>query len=417
MKDMKWYNVLQLSAMLLMAAAMPIDWRVGLWSATLLGVVSVVKIVAERRLGNPNLSARQRWPLFAILVYWGYLLVSVLWSADKATAFELLWLKFSMLPFALVMLLSDTSYVKTRHLPWFGYSLVAGLVGKFIYCCVQAVIKIVGGKTLESIIMFSFDPMHHAYIALYIVVALVFIYWVLSAQWAAMPRRLRTLFLVIVPLMLLYDIIVNSRAGIMMMYFSIVACMLHLALYYRRWRTALSAGLLLLAFCVLTEAFLPGHEMRVVNTIRQTATGEVEDTRITITRYTTEAFKDKPLTGYGAGDYREHLVDTYSDNDFTDAADHRLNAHNQYLESLLSSGIFGLVSLIAMLAMPLLVAFLQRSRYFWLIAILTVIVAANFLFESMLERQMGLLFIGFLIAVMVLILSAEENNFAQIRKS
>ena len=52
-----------------------------------------------------------------------------------------------------------------------------------------------------------------------------------------------------------------------------------------------------------------------------------------------------------------------------------------------------------------------------MLAVLTGIVMFNLLFESMLERQMGLLAIGPLLAVMVLIMSVEENKFARLEKS
>ena len=115
MKDMKWYNVLQLSAMLLMAAAMPVTWRVGLWAAVLLCIVSAINIVAERRIWNPLPDARLRWPLFAVLLYWLYLLLSALWSADKSAAMNLIWLKATLPVFSLVALLSDTSYPGIRR--------------------------------------------------------------------------------------------------------------------------------------------------------------------------------------------------------------------------------------------------------------------------------------------------------------
>lgn len=417
MKGDKWYNILQLSVMMLMAAAMPIGWRAGLWAAGLLAVVSIVKMVAERRVGNLRSDNRLRWPLYAVLAYWFYLMASVLWSDDKATAMDLVWLKGSMAIFPLSVLLSDTSYIKGRHLPLFGYSLLAGVIGKFLYCTVLAVIRLSNGDALSSVLNAKFDPIHHAYISLYIAVALVFVYFVLVSQWGNMTKGLRGLLLSFVPLMLLYIIIVNSRAGIIVMYLLIAVCMLHLALTQRRWRLAILLGILLAGFCYGTESVLPGHEKRLEKTAVNLLTGKKEDARVSITRSTTKTFLAKPLSGYGAGDYRSQLTDTYSDDDFTAGVHAEFNAHNQYLESLLSTGIPGLVTLLAMLGMPVLLAVIRRSRYLWIVAVLTFIIAFNLLFESMLERQMGLLFIGGLLAVMVLILSTEENKFVRVEKS
>ena len=93
------------------------------------------------------------------------------------------------------------------------------------------------------------------------------------------------------------------------------------------------------------------------------------------------------------------------------------NAHNQYMESLLAAGVAGLLALLLFLLMPLAIALRTRSQRCFVVALFSAIVMFNLLFESMLERQMGLLFVGWLFSVMVLILSVEENKFARSSKS
>ena len=113
---MKWYDKLQYGAMLLMAAAMPIGWRYGLWTAAFLGLVTVVKMVAQRRLGNPALTKPLRWAMAGAVVYWLVLTLCLLWTNDMAEGAEVLYLKAVLLIFPVSFLLSDTSYLTRSHL-------------------------------------------------------------------------------------------------------------------------------------------------------------------------------------------------------------------------------------------------------------------------------------------------------------
>ena len=68
---------------------------------------------------------------------------------------------------------------------------------------------------------------------------------------------------------------------------------------------------------------------------------------------------------------------------------------------MLAVGVVGLILLMLYLLMPLVCA-VRRKAVFWQVLFLTGIILFNLLFESMLERQMGLLFIGYLPPLLVL---------------
>ncbi len=57
--------------------------------------------------------------------------------------------------------------------------------------------------------------------------------------------------------------------------------------------------------------------------------------------------------------------------------------------------------------MPLCVAW-RRKKGLWPVLVLTFIVMFCFLFESMLERQMGMQFVSLLYALMVLIMVVDQ---------
>ena len=95
--------------MLLLAFAIPIGFHQALWASGLLALSSLVAMVANRRVGNKALGGGLRWGLLLIAVYWLLLLVSMTYTTDVATGWEILTLKAVMLIYALSFLLADIS--------------------------------------------------------------------------------------------------------------------------------------------------------------------------------------------------------------------------------------------------------------------------------------------------------------------
>ena len=406
-----WYDNLQFFSMLLMAGAVPVSWRCGLWAAFLLAMVTIVKAVATRRVGNPALSPLLRWTLATPLIYWLSVTVSLLWSSDQATGWMMVGHKASLLVFPLCLLLSDTGYLTRNHLRAIGYALLLAMVGVFVFFVVKAGLKMLDGSTFADVTNATFDTRHHAYVALYATVALVFIYFELSRHWSALAWWHRCALIVTLLLMVCYVVLVNSRAGMLAMGMSGVMCVVHLAIVRRSWFLGLGVAVLLAAGLFGVTRLMPGYVDRLSATVENVE----DDARTGINRGNWNAYRSSPLIGYGVGDYDERLEQQYVLDGFEFGIEAGFGPHNQYMESLLAVGIPGLLTLLLFLLSPFCVAAKQRRCRF-VILLLTAIVMSNLLFESMLERQMGLLFIGYLYSVMVLIMSVEENKFARMQK-
>jgi O-antigen ligase len=99
-------------------------------------------------------------------------------------------------------------------------------------------------------------------------------------------------------------------------------------------------------------------------------------------------FRSDPWLGTGTGDIKNELVAAYARKGYTGAAEHRLNAHDQFLQTAACLGIGGALILAGMLLVPLASAGTQR----WLGALFLLVTAANWVVESMLEVQAGALF-------------------------
>ena len=409
-KNYKWYDILQYAALLVMAAAMPIAWRFGLWVALALGGVTLVKIIAQRKVGNPMLDKHLCWTMCAPVIYWLVLAVSMLWTIDLTAGWNILALKAGLLIFPLCFLLSDTSYLTAIHLRGLGYALLLAVWGAFIYFAVKAGVSMAHGSSFSSVTGALFDSRHHAYVALYFVVAMVFVYHELASHWKSLKGWQRGGLIASVPMLVCYVVLVNSRAGILVMGLTGVACVSHLAISRRSWKLGAGIGILFVAAIVAATQLLPGYVDRFSSTLENVET----DARTGINQENWKLYKAQPVLGYGVGDYRAAQLQMYSQDGHEGWG---FNSHNQYMESLVSAGILGLLAFLYFMSIHLIVAVRNRSRFLFPLATATGVVALNLLFESMLERQMGLLFIGYLLSIMVLILSVEKNKFGQSVKS
>lgn len=418
-KNYKWYDCFQYVVLWLTVAAMVISWQAGLWMTILFALATLTKVIAQGKIGNPTLSRPLRWALSGPAVYWAVLALSLLWTSDTDTGLEVLRLKAVLLVCPLGILLSDTSYITSNRLRGLGYALLVALCGSFLYFAVKAGMAMQQGASFSEFKYTFYSNRedgriyHHAYIALYAVVAMVFGYHELSSRWSGMKAWLRWLLIMSLPLMICYVVVVNSRAGILAMGMASVACVVHLAIRRRSWKLGLGIGVLVVVGIVAATQLVPGYKDRLSSTVKN-----VEgDARTSINRCNWHAYCESPVWGYGVGDYHARQVEQYREDGFETGANASFNAHNQYLESLLAAGILGLLALLYLLLMPVIAALQRRSVNCFLVAILAAVVAFNLLFESMLERQMGLLFVGCLTSMMVLIMSDEENKFACSPKS
>ncbi|MCE3296448.1 MAG: hypothetical protein K0R65_2162 [Crocinitomicaceae bacterium] len=112
-----------------------------------------------------------------------------------------------------------------------------------------------------------------------------------------------------------------------------------------------------------------------------------------------QAFSVYPL-GVGTGNVDEVLGTFLRKSGQYKLAAKELNPHNQYLQTAVEIGVLGFLALLGILCS----AFYYGVRYRnWIVVILAANLAFNMLFESMLQRQSGIVFYTFLLLFFVFI--------------
>ncbi len=183
LQGLKPLDISELALLLLTAIVLPFDWQMALQAMLLLLLNTLVKmmvngIAKHRQKSNSKptlqhipLSRWARWALWALIAYYGLYLLSLLYTSNMATAQNYLTRKLPFVGFALFALVSNTSYFKYQHLRLILYGFSAALVVKFF---VRFFIMLFTTGTIKF--SASFDPLHHTYMAMYILMAFIFLY-------------------------------------------------------------------------------------------------------------------------------------------------------------------------------------------------------------------------------------------------
>ncbi len=135
--------------------------------------------------------------------------------------------------------------------------------------------------------------------------------------------------------------------------------------------------------------------------------------RLIMWTVTAELFIEHPF-GVGTGNVDEYLHQRLNQYGLKQLVEEDLNPHNQYLQTALEIGLIGLIILLLILLTSIYIAYKNKNV---LTVFLVSNVAFNMLFESMLQRQSGILFYTFWISLLLFMLYNEDQQLHPIQSS
>lgn len=141
---------------------------------------------------------------------------------------------------------------------------------------------------------------------------------------------------------------------------------------------------------ILSSPVLKNRIIEVSSTITGENKNKQSSTAIrpTIWQCCLEIIYENPL-GVGSGDIKEELIKKYQNKGLTKAVNQKLNTHNQFLQLGVGFGWIGIIVLLIIIGVPLIDSF-KKSNYLFICFLILIVI--NFLTESMLERQTGVVF-------------------------
>jgi len=356
------------------------------WTLILLAVVLLFSVDFKKALALPGL-LRELLPFIGFYVV---LLAGVFYSANQVFAWQDLSVKLPLLLLPFFFRVSAIP-VTSRKVYSTGYIIASAAIAVFLLG--NATIRFINGvQNAFYYDIFSFY-IHPAYLSLYFVTALILLF---ENQFIGF-RHYEKVRLLMMILLLVCVILLASKAGVLSVILGGLVMLFSDKIVRPkvRWLTVVTGLTLLIGSFI----FLPVHKRMIeaYNSLKypETLSQHQEGTAMRVLAWKTalQISKDYFPLGTGTGDIKDVTVKYYEQSGYNWPLYYRLNAHNQYLQSLAALGIIGLVCLLWIVLRPLFrwEKLSSGSKAFLLILIL------NLFFESMLEVQNGAVFIGTMI--------------------
>lgn len=325
------------------------------------------------------------------------LLLSGIWNEwNHRSALSEIETKISYLAFPLLFLFTSNSVL--HSLKRFQWALVSGCVFFALICHVHAVVGFFETGLWEEFVYGRLSwTFHPTYLGFFYLLSMVF----LAGEFLDSTNRKKSnLLLLGIVFFSLETAFMASRAGFLalFLFYAIFAFYVFRSGKDRRKAIVVIASSLI-SFFLLFLSFSPisGRAKEAVENSKAISTTTKEEKvastseRIVSWQTAWEIGRDYPF-GVGTGNWKSHFNERYLLKGANFAAEHSHPAHNAYLQILVEWGWLGLLTLLSLLLAGLRRAW-QMNDLFFLVFVLGV--SFHFIFESMLELQQGLVFIGF----------------------
>jgi O-antigen ligase len=321
-----------------------------------------------------------------MMLFYVFLGVGLLWTDNMRSGTFDLEVKMSL--FIFPVLFSLAKFEKNI----FQKVIRALVFGVFIFFiiafCFASYTYLEKGDGLHYFLYSRLSPVvHPSYMSMYVMTALMFTLHYFKKGTYLFRTQKRTL--VIVGVLFFINFMLLSKIGI---FFSVLVLFYYLTLWVKvskKYILGFSLFLSLFLFFIITYKNVGYVAQRVdefTSVFDKDSSKNSSGIRLHIWKYAITLVQEKPILGHGTGDVKDVLVEKYTEHNLTSALEHKYNAHNQFFQILISSGLIGMVLFLL-------------STYFGarLSRMFLEFVLISFFYmsvESILENQAGTIFFG-----------------------
>jgi len=323
-------------------------------------------------------------------------LFGLLYTSNFNYAFFDLEIKLSMFLIPLTLWLRSDFYSNKQNL--IIQSLIYGSLISFIINIIHAYFKY---RIKPDIIYFYYaelSPIHPSYMSLYISLALIGILYLGSKAISFNVKRGQAIGIILFIILLIYLFLLSSKGGIMIFTFSILIYITAQYIHKIRIKYLIGISLIIIIAPIFLINSVPKVKYRfqgMISAVKHANEANLDSQESSMERVAIFATSSKfayqclPF-GVGTGDTKDEITKNYKNLGSKTMDERYLNAHNQYLQTTITLGIFGLASLLLILVSGFRDAIKKKNLLFFIFMIL---ISFNMLFESMLEQQAGVIFI------------------------
>lgn len=307
--------------------------------------------------------------------------------------------KLSLLIFPLIFVSNPLS---KSELSTVFFAFTIGL----LYASIYLITRAVSLYFIENEMAFFYQEfsalLHTSYMSMYLNFAIVWLIINMFNTVENFPFSKISSSLLIV-LFSLIIILLASKSGILTLLLIYIVALFYLIIVQKKVIIGTVSVILIVLGLFFTHRYAPTVTSRLDNFIEaiysesSTETTESTSVRMLIWKSSNNIIKENFLLGVGTGDAKDALNVEYSKNNITNALKNNLNAHNEFYQTFICLGFFGFVILMLNIFYPII---FYREKNNLLYTYFLIIIAFNFLSESMLETQAGVLFYAFFNSIM-----------------
>ncbi len=326
--------------------------------------------------------------------------ISLLYTQNLDNGLRKMETKASLL--LIPMVISSLPNLKNHYkfVCWFH---VLGNVSALLICLVLSTLRFAESKDTNEFFYSNLSFFEHSgYFTMNIIFALSFVGYRLGKcnSWQHLIAPSLLLIFLLIGAFLL-----SSRTGIIALPF-ILIILLSYALRKRLSKlNVILANAVLLLTTISVVAFVPKINMRMKALVDEViayknpseAIGAVE-VRIAIWTQSKKIIAQNPWFGVGIGDAEDELFKVYKEMNMHKTLEKKYNAHNQFVQTQISLGLMGSLIQAAILILLLIYSIKRRKI---LAFCLFVVLFTNFLTESILERQAGVVFFSLFVPILL----------------
>lgn len=317
-------------------------------------------------------------------------------SNDKVAALNAIEIKLCFFAFPILVFASDYNEMQVKK-------ILISFVSGCVLACLIYLFRACYLYYFEDFNAFFYTEfsyfMHPSYFAMYLVFALLII-MLFYHNWLSHLSHLNVKIGFMSILFLTSIFLCSSKMGLIT---AVLLLPLTLGIIlYRYGYKKLIVGLIIALIISITIAYklFPTPFERIKMAVKVTSSSEEIDktdaestaVRILIWKESVQLIKENLVFGTTPGDANNKLVEAYEREGLAGALRKRLNAHNQFLQTFIGTGILGFILLLLMTIGALIYSMIKKN---FILSLFSLLMIFNFLVESMLQAQAGFIFFAF----------------------
>ncbi len=338
------------------------------------------------------------------LLFAGYYiiyLIGILYSENLKFGMFDLGIKVSLLIFPILFSSLEQNFFKNLKLPLILNIYLSGCLLGSLICLANATYQYYKDSCYTGNFYYTnFSILFHpGYFSMYLNFAIAILAFLIIKRSTFSIQNSYKSFLLI----LFFSVIIvllSSKAGLVTLIIIIITIIGYLVIRNKKYKAGIILCIIIMPIMIVLLKVFPNSLERMNNTrklfMNKAYTNNLSEDetsgRILIWKTSLKVMKENPIFGVGTGDVKDVLLNTYKKLNIKSAYEKKLNAHNQYFQTFIATGIIGFLILWLGLLLPAMIAFKQNNIIYLLFII---IFGFNILVESMLEVQAGVVFYGF----------------------